>query len=118
MLLLIQGKLHEAAAMYARAGAQDQAIAMYRDVRMFRHDHMGMLSLVMLAMHSIVELQSDQSGLCKCSEADAFARQHAAAMQQQGDERQLAELSSLMQVRQFHIILESQNLSRVLKCKC
>lgn len=87
--------------MYARAGAQDQAIAMYRDVRMFRHDDLGMLPLVMLAMHAIVELQTNQSGLGKCSEADAFARQHAAAMQQQGDKRQLAELSSLMQVHSY-----------------
>ena len=36
--LLTQGKLHEAATMYARAGAQDRAIAMFRDMRMFRQD--------------------------------------------------------------------------------
>lgn len=46
--LLFQGKVHEAAAMYARAGAQDQAIAMYRDMRMFRYDRVGMLYLTAL----------------------------------------------------------------------
>lgn len=33
---VLQGKLHEAAAMYARASAHDKAVTMFRDLRMFR----------------------------------------------------------------------------------
>ena len=73
MLLLIQGKLHKAAAMYARAGAQEQAIAMYRDVRMFRHDDVGLLSLVMLAMHSMLSSFNVASLVC----ASAVRQMHS-----------------------------------------
>jgi hypothetical protein len=62
--ILFQGKVHEAAAMYARAGAQDHAIAMYREMRMFRHDRVGMLYLTVLCEAYMLASFNSASAVC------------------------------------------------------